>query len=155
LQSAESCQSQQSLSRFRGRIRRGDIWPGWKDHSFPQPCTFGRDSSADPALGAAPVLEKLVLRRDRRAAGQCILASEAAAWTVVPWPAGTRIPHTLRPRRKWHIPDCNDHTRRHTLMSDRIPGAMADTCVRLFGRGEAFDSEGFISFFTDNPMYQF
>jgi catechol 2,3-dioxygenase-like lactoylglutathione lyase family enzyme len=32
---------------------------------------------------------------------------------------------------------------------------MADTCVRLFGRGEAFDSEGFISFFTDQPMYQF
>jgi hypothetical protein len=32
---------------------------------------------------------------------------------------------------------------------------MSDTCVRLFGRGEAFDSEGFISFFTDKPMYQF
>ena len=27
-------------------------------------------------------------------------------------------------------------------MTDRIPGVMADTCVRLFGRGEAFDSEG-------------
>jgi ketosteroid isomerase-like protein len=40
-------------------------------------------------------------------------------------------------------------------MSDRVPGAMADTCVRLFGRGEAFDSEGFITFFTDKPMYQF
>ena len=32
---------------------------------------------------------------------------------------------------------------------------MADTCVRLFGRGEAFDSNGFISFFTETPMYQF
>ncbi|HEY6344381.1 MAG TPA: nuclear transport factor 2 family protein [Bryobacteraceae bacterium] len=40
-------------------------------------------------------------------------------------------------------------------MIDRAPGAMADTCVRLFGRGEAFDSEGFIGFFTDKPMYQF
>jgi catechol 2,3-dioxygenase-like lactoylglutathione lyase family enzyme len=40
-------------------------------------------------------------------------------------------------------------------MVDRIPGVMADTCVRLFGRGEAFDSEGFISFFSDEPMYQF
>jgi ketosteroid isomerase-like protein len=40
-------------------------------------------------------------------------------------------------------------------MADRIPGSMSDTCVRLFGRGEAFDSEGFIGFFTDNPMYQF
>lgn len=40
-------------------------------------------------------------------------------------------------------------------MTDRIPGVMADTCVRLFGRGEAFDSEGFATFFTDTPMYQF
>jgi hypothetical protein len=40
-------------------------------------------------------------------------------------------------------------------MTDRVPGSMADTCVRLFGRGEAFDSEGFIGFFTDKPMYQF
>lgn len=38
---------------------------------------------------------------------------------------------------------------------DRVPGVMADTVVRLFGRGEAFDSAGFISFFTDDPMYQF
>ena len=38
---------------------------------------------------------------------------------------------------------------------DRIPGVMADTCVRLFGRGEAMDSEGFASFFTNEPMYQF
>jgi len=40
-------------------------------------------------------------------------------------------------------------------VTDRIPGVIADTCVRLFGRGEAFDSEGFIGFFTDTPMYQF
>jgi catechol 2,3-dioxygenase-like lactoylglutathione lyase family enzyme len=40
-------------------------------------------------------------------------------------------------------------------MLDRIPGVMADTCIRLFGRGEAMDSEGFASFFTDTPMYQF
>ncbi|MCB0163515.1 MAG: VOC family protein [Anaerolineae bacterium] len=32
---------------------------------------------------------------------------------------------------------------------------MADTCVRLFGRGEAFDSAGFASFFTDDPVYHF
>src|SRR5438105_807470 len=37
----------------------------------------------------------------------------------------------------------------------RIPGVMSDTVVRLFGRGEAFDSEGFIGFFTDTPMYEF
>jgi ketosteroid isomerase-like protein len=32
---------------------------------------------------------------------------------------------------------------------------MADTCVRLFGRGEAFDSEGFAGLFTDTPVYHF
>jgi ketosteroid isomerase-like protein len=40
-------------------------------------------------------------------------------------------------------------------MTDRIPGVMADTCIRLFGRGEAFDAEGFVGFFTDKPMYHF
>jgi hypothetical protein len=40
-------------------------------------------------------------------------------------------------------------------MADRMPGVLAQTCVRLFGRGEAFDSEGFVGFFTDTPMYQF
>ena len=40
-------------------------------------------------------------------------------------------------------------------MTDRIPATMTDTCIRLFGREEAFDSEGFISFFTDSPVYQF
>jgi hypothetical protein len=40
-------------------------------------------------------------------------------------------------------------------MTDRLPGVMADTVIRLFARGEAFDSEGFIGFFTDRPMYQF
>jgi hypothetical protein len=32
---------------------------------------------------------------------------------------------------------------------------MADSVVRLFGRGEAFDSDGFVTFFTEKPMYQF
>jgi hypothetical protein len=40
-------------------------------------------------------------------------------------------------------------------MSDRVPGKMAETVIRLFGRGEAFDSQGFAGFFTDNPMYHF
>lgn len=40
-------------------------------------------------------------------------------------------------------------------MPDRIPGEMTDTVTRLFGRGEAFDSEGFASFFTDHPVYHF
>ena len=30
-----------------------------------------------------------------------------------------------------------------------------DLVKRLFSRGEAFDSEGFITFFTDKPLYQF
>jgi ketosteroid isomerase-like protein len=32
---------------------------------------------------------------------------------------------------------------------------MADTVIRVFGRGEAFDSEGFASMFSEKPMYQF
>jgi catechol 2,3-dioxygenase-like lactoylglutathione lyase family enzyme len=40
-------------------------------------------------------------------------------------------------------------------VTDRIPGVMADTCIRLFGRGEAFDSDGFATFFTERPMYHF
>jgi catechol 2,3-dioxygenase-like lactoylglutathione lyase family enzyme/limonene-1,2-epoxide hydrolase len=34
-------------------------------------------------------------------------------------------------------------------------GAIIDRVKRLFSRGEAFDSEGFITFFTDTPVYQF
>ena len=41
------------------------------------------------------------------------------------------------------------------MTMDRTPGVLADTCIRLFGRGEAFDSEGFIGFFDEKPMYQF
>jgi len=40
-------------------------------------------------------------------------------------------------------------------MPDRIPGKMAETVIRLFSRGEAFDSVGFADFFTDTPMYHF
>lgn len=40
-------------------------------------------------------------------------------------------------------------------MSERTSGIMADNAVRLFSRGEAFDSEGFVTFFTDKPVYQF
>jgi ketosteroid isomerase-like protein len=40
-------------------------------------------------------------------------------------------------------------------MPDRIPGRMAENVLRLFARGEAFDSDGFISFFTEKPVYQF
>jgi limonene-1,2-epoxide hydrolase len=40
-------------------------------------------------------------------------------------------------------------------MSEKLPGTNADLVKQLFSRGEAFDSEGFITFFTDNPVYQF
>ena len=40
-------------------------------------------------------------------------------------------------------------------VSEKLSGANADLVKRLFSRGEAFDSEGFITFFTDNPVYQF
>ncbi|WP_242039603.1 nuclear transport factor 2 family protein [Anabaena sphaerica] len=40
-------------------------------------------------------------------------------------------------------------------MSKKFPGTNTDLVKRLFSRGEAFDSEGFITFFTDTPVYQF
>ncbi|BAZ32408.1 hypothetical protein NIES4074_49130 [Cylindrospermum sp. NIES-4074] len=40
-------------------------------------------------------------------------------------------------------------------MDNKFPGINAELVQRLFARGEAFDSEGFISFFTDAPVYQF
>lgn len=36
-----------------------------------------------------------------------------------------------------------------------FPGLMADTVKRLFARVEAFDSDGFVTFFTGNALYQF
>jgi limonene-1,2-epoxide hydrolase/catechol 2,3-dioxygenase-like lactoylglutathione lyase family enzyme len=42
-----------------------------------------------------------------------------------------------------------------TTLDPKFPGANTDLVKRLFSRGEAFDSEGFITFFTDNPVYQF
>ncbi|WP_221643343.1 MULTISPECIES: nuclear transport factor 2 family protein [unclassified Nostoc] len=38
---------------------------------------------------------------------------------------------------------------------ERPPGTTSDLVKRLFSRGEAFDTEGFITFFTDTPVYQF
>jgi alkylhydroperoxidase/carboxymuconolactone decarboxylase family protein YurZ/limonene-1,2-epoxide hydrolase/catechol 2,3-dioxygenase-like lactoylglutathione lyase family enzyme len=38
---------------------------------------------------------------------------------------------------------------------EQFPGKNTDLVKRLFSRGEAFDSEGFITFFTDKPVYQF
>jgi SnoaL-like domain len=40
-------------------------------------------------------------------------------------------------------------------MAERSPGVMGEAVVRLFARGEAFDSDGFIGFFTESPVYQF
>ena len=39
--------------------------------------------------------------------------------------------------------------------TEKVSGANIDLVKRLFSRGESFDSEGFITFFTDNPVYQF
>ncbi|MEA5619038.1 nuclear transport factor 2 family protein [Cronbergia sp. UHCC 0137] len=39
--------------------------------------------------------------------------------------------------------------------TEAISGTNTDLVKRLFSRGEAFDSEGFVTFFTDTPVYQF
>ena len=41
------------------------------------------------------------------------------------------------------------------FLGEKLPGTNADKVKRLFARGEAFDSQGFIDFFTDRPVYQF
>jgi alkylhydroperoxidase/carboxymuconolactone decarboxylase family protein YurZ/catechol 2,3-dioxygenase-like lactoylglutathione lyase family enzyme/ketosteroid isomerase-like protein len=46
-------------------------------------------------------------------------------------------------------------TNRRNSMHSKFPGTNTDLVKRLFSRGEAFDSEGFITFFTDTPVYQF
>ena len=38
---------------------------------------------------------------------------------------------------------------------EKLPGEASDIVKQLFSRGESFDGEGFASFFTDNPVYQF
>lgn len=43
----------------------------------------------------------------------------------------------------------------NSAMSEKFPGQNTDMVKRLFSRGEAFDAEGFITFFTDTPVYQF
>lgn len=40
-------------------------------------------------------------------------------------------------------------------MSERLPTATTELVKQLFSHGEAFDSEGFATFFTDRPVYQF
>lgn len=42
-----------------------------------------------------------------------------------------------------------------TMTEEKLPGKNIDLVKRLFSRGEAFDSEGFVTFFTDTPVYQF
>jgi hypothetical protein len=40
-------------------------------------------------------------------------------------------------------------------MADILPGENIRRVLSLFSRGEAFDSAGFTTFFTDTPVYQF
>ncbi|ARV57293.1 hypothetical protein BZZ01_00445 [Nostocales cyanobacterium HT-58-2] len=40
-------------------------------------------------------------------------------------------------------------------LSERMPGKATDLVLQLFSRGESFDPDGFITFFTDTPVYQF
>lgn len=49
----------------------------------------------------------------------------------------------------------NLHTKQERAMLERQPGKASELITRLFARGEAFDSDGFIEFFTDTPVYQF
>ena len=48
------------------------------------------------------------------------------------------------------IPDLHTQT-----LGAALPGARTETALSLFSRGEAFDADGFASFFADAPVYQF
>jgi limonene-1,2-epoxide hydrolase len=52
-------------------------------------------------------------------------------------------------------PDLDSNNTTETIKAEKVTGANLDLVKRLFSRGEAFDSEGFVTFFTDNPIYQF
>jgi alkylhydroperoxidase/carboxymuconolactone decarboxylase family protein YurZ/catechol 2,3-dioxygenase-like lactoylglutathione lyase family enzyme len=47
------------------------------------------------------------------------------------------------------------NTNGRNSMQSKFPGSNTDLVKRLFSRGEAFDSAGFVTFFTDTPVYQF
>ena len=49
--------------------------------------------------------------------------------------------------------DINGNARQ--AKTEKISGTNVDLVKRLFSRGEAFDAEGFVTFFTDDPVYQF
>ena len=49
----------------------------------------------------------------------------------------------------------NPNAKQKGVALERFPGVGTDLVKRLFARGEAFDSKGFIDFFTDTPIYQF
>lgn len=49
----------------------------------------------------------------------------------------------------------SNSTNKETTTSERFPGTSSALIKQLFSRGEAFDSEGLITFFTDNPVYRF
>ena len=46
-------------------------------------------------------------------------------------------------------------TEQQPSAAEKFPGETSDIVKQLFSRGESFDGEGFASFFTDNPVYQF
>ena len=59
---------------------------------------------------------------------------------------------------KWQIESINTPNTTiysSTTASEKLPGTNADLVKALFSRGEAFDSQGFVDLFTDNPVYQF
>ena len=61
--------------------------------------------------------------------------------------------------RKMPVADSNiknsHSTKKEKTSLERLPGTSSSLVKQLFSRGEAFVSEGFIAFFTDDPVYQF
>ena len=82
--------------------------------------------------------------------------------TVIAWATGpgraTAVPRVFRVAEQNQDRErvcLSELAKESNQMAERISGVMAKSVVRLFARGEAFDSAGFVSFFTDKPVYQF
>jgi len=58
---------------------------------------------------------------------------------------------------KTPIPNLDGATLLRTPVNgtEKLPGTNSDLVKGLFARGESFDPQGFIEFFTDKPIYQF
>ena len=70
-------------------------------------------------------------------------------------PNGKHNGHSGNSHSSYSTSDFDSTIQKKTAAAEKLPGEASDIVKQLFSRGESFDGEGFASFFTDNPVYQF